>query len=257
MRDLLLIDRVIVAADYRASVYGGRAGVRQKILALAKELEGTNVIIKINSALRALGYDLVDRLRDLGVRVCADLKIVDIPETMELDAEFLNEVTPAMLTVMCQAGVPALKRLRGALDGSIEVLGVTVLTSLDREECLKVHGREPLGAVASFAQIAAEAGLDGLVLSGKENSIIRDAGLHTRLTRNNPGVRTLWSLVPNDDQSRVVTPDAAIKSGADRIIIGRPVTGCKPSDDLTLPQSPREALIQVYDEVQTALSSTR
>ena len=75
-------ERLIVAADYSPKVFGGRKGVEEKVLSLAEELSGLGVYILINSILRAVGYNLIDKLHKLGLNVFGDLKLIDIPNTM-------------------------------------------------------------------------------------------------------------------------------------------------------------------------------
>lgn len=256
MRYMLASDRIIVAADYKPSQHGGRNGVRQKILDLAKEFQRTGVIIKLNSSLRALGYDLISQIHALGVRVMADLKLVDITETLEIDAEFLRAEQPALLTAMAQADADGLRRLRDTIHPDTELLAVTVLTSFDQQRCARMFGRTVEEAVVHFARVAIDGGVNGLVLSAKENALIREAGLHEHLTLNNPAIRPTWSPVSKDDQSRTATIREAFESGADRIIIGRPITRAQ-SNAEGRPQSPLEALQLAYAEVEKTLAPMR
>src|SRR3989344_8199421 len=122
-------ERLIVAADYDPRKLGGIIGVKNEVLKLAESLKGLGVIIKVNSVLRARGYSLIEDLHGLGLRVFADLKLIDIPATMKLDGRLLREVKPDILTVMCCAGVDGMRAVRDTLPDT-EVLGVTVLTSL-------------------------------------------------------------------------------------------------------------------------------
>ena len=112
MKDLKPEERLIVAADYSPKEHGGVEGVRSKVLSLAESLSGLGVNIKVNSVLRALGYSLISRLRDFGLRTFADLKLIDIPHTMKFDGEFLAEFKPEMLTVMCCAGIDGMNAVQ-------------------------------------------------------------------------------------------------------------------------------------------------
>lgn len=234
-------ERLIVAADYSPKDCGGIRGVEAKVLELALSLRGTGVIIKINSILRAVGYGLIVTLHEMGLKVFADLKLVDIPATMKIDAELLAQVSPDFVTVMCNAS-DGIRFFKDALGPGCEVLGVTVLTSLTDEKCKAIYSCSCEEGVSRFAQIGYEAGLDGLILSPKEIQIVKNLP-ELDLSLNTPGIRPLWSLVENDDQSRVMTPEKAIKSGADRIVIGRPITGAK---------NPRKAVIQTLNEIIAA-----
>ncbi len=247
-------ERLIVAADYSPKEYKGIQGVKEKVLALAKDLKGLGAYIKVNSPLRAIGYDLIPKLRDLGLKIFADLKLIDIPKTMKIDAEMLKEVRPDILTVMCCAGVDGMRDVQKTLEGITEVLGVTVLTSLDEDKCDEIFACSPEAGVLKFAHMAQSAGLGGLILSPKEVEIIKSDSKLMSLSLNTPGIRPKWSIVEGDDQARVTTPLQAIKNGSDRLVIGRPITQAGPNDK-GLPQSPREAVERTLEEIRQGLDS--
>ena len=250
-----LEERLIVAADYSPKDFGGIQGVEAQVLTLAKELEGLGVYLKINSVLRACGYSLITKLHDLGLKVFADLKLIDIPNTMATDAEMLLEVNPEILTVMSCAGIDGMNAVQKVLGQTTEVLGVTVLTSLNEEECQSIFTCSTKAGVLKFARMAQLAGLGGLILSPKEVGILNNRRELT-LSLNTPGIRPKWSLVEGDDQSRVLTPERAIANGAERIVMGRPIT--KANQNVKgLPQNPKEAVLFTLDEIQTGLDSLK
>lgn len=234
-------DRLIVAADFKPDK-DGIVGVQKKVIALAEQLKGMGVYIKVNSILRACGYEFIDQLHDLGLRVMADLKLVDIPATMAIDGALLDKAQPDLLTVMANASVAGISSVVKELS-STEVLAVTILTSLDEEECQGVYGCSTKAGVVRFARLAQLAGCGGLVLSGKEVPMITSRP-ELDLTLNTPGIRPQWAIVKGDDQKRVVTPADAIKNGVDRIIIGRPITQ---ADD------PGDAVKKTLEEIQEAM----
>ncbi len=238
-------ERLIVAADYDPRKCGGINGVREKVLELGKSLEGLGVIIKVNSILRACGYELIKDLHGFGLRVFADLKLIDIPNTMETDGAMLAEVKPELLTVMCCAGIDGMREAKKAVGGETEVLGVSVLTSLDEEECQAIFTCSTKAGVLRFARMAQLAGLGGLILSSQEAEMLSKRQ-ELVLSLNTPGIRPDWALVKEDDQAkaRIMTPGKAIKAGAKRIVIGRPVT----QDD-----NPREAAEKTLQEIEDAL----
>ncbi|MDO8524670.1 MAG: orotidine 5'-phosphate decarboxylase / HUMPS family protein [bacterium] len=246
-------ERLIVAADYSPKECGGICGVDAKVLILAKELQGLGVYIKVNSVLRAVGYGLITKLHDLGLKVFADLKLIDIPHTMQTDGEMLAEVKPEILTVMCCAGIDGMHAVQEILGGTTEVLGVSVLTSIDEEECQAIFTCSTKAGVLRFARMARLAGLGGLILSPQEVDIVTKR-FELVLSLNTPNIRPEWSLVGGDDQekSRALTPEKAIKGGADRIVLGRPVLGAKPNDK-GLPQNPREAVERTLEEIRAGL----
>jgi orotidine-5'-phosphate decarboxylase len=254
---LKLAERLILPADFKPNS-GGVEDVRRRVLALAESVEGTGVVIKVNSALRACGYGLIKDLHDRGVEVMADLKLVDITETMETDALIVAEFSPELLTVMCCAGIDGMRRVQESLaPAGTEVLGVTVLTSLNEEECQAIFTCSTKAGVLRFARMAQLAGLGGLVLSGAELEVVSKRQ-ELMMSFNTPAIRPVWSTVDMDDQakSRVVTPKKAIETGADRIVVGRPILGAKPNDK-GLPQNPREAVERTIAEIIEGLAERK
>lgn len=251
--NLQAAERLIVAADYSPKDFGGITGAEQQVLALAKDLQGTGVYIKVNSILRAVGYSLITKIHDLGLKAFADLKLIDIPNTMGTDGEMLAEVKPDILTVMCCAGIDGMHAVQKVLGGITEVLGVTVLTSLNEEECQAIFTCSTKAGVLRFSRMAQLAGLGGLILSPQEVEVVSKR-FELMLSFNTPGIRPVWSLVEGDDQSRVLTPQKAIANGAKRIVIGRPILTARPNDK-GLPQSPKEAVVRTIEEIEAGASS--
>jgi len=237
-------ERLIVSADFKATPEHGKEWVREQVLNLADSLTGTGVYLKVNSALRACGYGLIQEIKDRGLLVFADLKLYDISETLATDGALLKEMKPELLTTVCSAGTASLQALNAELPDT-EVLGVTILTSLSETDTMSLYGCSVEEAVLRSAQIAANAGIGGLVCSPKEVGLLRER-FGTSLTINTPGIRPVWSMVANDDQNpdRVMTPAEAIKAGADRIVIGRPIL--KDSD-------PRAAVLRTLEEIEVVL----
>lgn len=245
MSDLAPKDRLIVAVDYKPSDCQSGETLASKVICLARQLAELGVCIKINSVLRACGYNLILSLHSLGVKVFADLKLNDIPETMGTDGLNLSDYQPHILTVMCSAGVEGMRAAKQAVNKDCQVVGVTVLTSLKDASCQAVFGRSPKEAVLDFAELAKEAGLDGLVLSPLETKMVKDS-FGDSLSIINPGIRPHWALVANDDQKRIATPFDAIKNGADMIVVGRPITKA---------ENPCEAAKKTIEEIEQALTS--
>ena len=253
MKELKPPERFIVAADYSPKDFGGIKGVESQLLVLAEQLKGLGVYIKVNSILRAVGYGLIKKLHDLGLRVFADLKLIDITNTMKTDGEMLAEVKPEIVTVMCCAGVDGMNAAQRAVGDATEVLGVTILTSLGEEECQSIFTCSTKAGVLRFGRMAQLAGLGGLILSPKEAEIINNR-FELTLSINSPAIRPVWSLVEGDDQDkdRILTPLKAIKNGVTRIVMGRPVVrAC--ANNQGLPQNPREAVERTLEEINQAL----
>jgi orotidine-5'-phosphate decarboxylase len=210
---------------------------------LADELQGTGVCIKMNSILRACGYHLITEIQSRGLRVFADLKLVDIGETLTTDGILLREYEPELLTVMCVSGVGPLKALKAELPDT-EVLGVTVLTSLTDDDTRAMFTCSTEEAVMRFAQVAADAKLNGLISSPREVELLRDK-FGVLMTLNTPAIRPAWAIVSGDDQNpeRIMTPWKTIKAGADRIVVGRPIIKAA---------NPRDAVMRTIDEIASA-----
>ncbi len=242
-RALTPAERVIVAADFKPTAGEGRDGIRSRVLTLSDELAETGVILKMNSALRACGYGLIDEVQSRGLRVFADLKLNDIGETLSIDGALLREARPALLTVMCATGLTAMLALKAELPDT-EVLGVTVLTSLTDKDADALYGCDIETAVMRFAHIAAKAGIDGLICSPRQAEKLR-AEFGPLFSLNTPAVRPWWSVVPGDDQNplEIMTPAKAMLVGADRIVVGRPIT---------LAKSRRDAVLRTIEEIAQA-----
>ncbi len=202
-------DRLALALDV-----GGPADAE----AVARRLTPWFGIAKVGLELYAEGGpEVFERLRALGMAVFADLKLYDIPTTVERAArtlgrrgvDFLN-FPAAGGAAMLQAGVSGLAK--GARDGGHPppvALAVTVLTS-----------ESDVSAFDGRLEAAATAGCDGVVCSAREIAVVKTRAAH--LTTMVPGIR-----LPGDsphDQARVATPGEAIERGADWLVIGRAVT---------------------------------
>lgn len=244
MKTLQLSERLVVAADFRPEGQKGRKWVRDQVKMLAKDIKGTGVPIKVNSALRACGYELIELIHSFDLKVMADLKLVDIASTLETDGALLMETAPDFLTVYCATGHKAISGLRQALMG-VELIGVTVLTDFDNHDSVEIFGESVQSAVSTLAEVGVEAGLHGLVASASEASFLREK-FCSDITINTPAIRPAWSMVKDDNQNpaRIMTPYKAIKAGADRIIVGRPILEEKNRYD---------AVMRTLEEIQSAL----
>lgn len=167
------------------------------------------------------GLDLARRLTDDGKKVFLDFKFHDIGATVERGVQSVCKLGGDFLTVHAEPDV-----LKGAVAGRgddkrLKILGVTVLTSLDAA-ALKKSGIDVAlpDLVLRRAEFAAEAGADGVVASAQEAAAIK-ARFGDALCVVTPGVRPHGAAA--NDQKRVVTPAAAIKAGADFLVVGRPI----------------------------------
>lgn len=249
-RSLPLRERLIVAADFRPDELVGpygkdRGSVRKQVLRLADELYGMGVFLKVNSALRACGYTLIDEIHARGLKVFADLKLFDIKETLAIDGVLLHEAKPELLTVVAATGIQSMHALKDELPDT-ELLAVTVLTSFSDDDTRAMFTVSTEEAVERLAHIASSGGVNGFISSPKEAAMLR-AKFGVALSVNTPAVRPEWAIVPGDDQNpeRVMTPGKAIAAGADRIVVGRPITWSS---------QPREAVDRTLAEIADAIA---
>ena len=183
------------------------------------------------------GQDLAKELVAEGKRVFIDAKLLDIEATVERATAAIAKTGAHFLTVHATDTKTLDAAVRGRGDSGLKLLGVTVLTNLDRAD-LSEQGIDmpPLALVQERARLAQRAGLDGIVASGKEA-----AALHERL-RNflivTPGIRQQGADA--QDQTRAVTPTIAVEAGADYLVVGRPITR---ADD------PRAAAQKIAEEI--------
>ncbi len=199
---------------------------RDEIVRLARLLAGRVGTVKLGlEAFTAHGPELVREVRGLGVPVFLDLKLHDIPNTVERAARNAARLGAALLTVHASGGEAM---LRAAVAGAAAaerpplVLAVTVLTSLD-DRALEELGI-PGGAAArvrAWADTARRAGCGGVVCSPHEAAALR-AALGPGFLLVTPGIRPAGSA--SADQRRVATPRAALAAGADILVVGRPIT---------------------------------
>jgi len=129
-----------------------------------------------------------------------------------------------MLTVHIAGGVPMMEGARSAAAGRLEVLGVTVLTSLGPDDLAALWGHAVTSVrdeVRRLAALAFGCGLDGVVASAMEAGWVR-ASLEPPFLVVTPGIRPAGA--PSGDQKRVATPTDAVAAGADWLVVGRPIT---------------------------------
>jgi orotidine-5'-phosphate decarboxylase len=158
-----------------------------------------------------------------------DLKLHDIPNTVAGAVRAVAPLKPLLLTLHCGGG-PAMMREAAAAAAAtaqggrrMQLLGVSVLTSLDDNDLAAVGQRGPVGEqVVRLALLARDHGLDGVVCSPLEVAALRAAcGPNFLLVV--PGIRLLGGA--SGDQKRVMGPREALAAGADYLVIGRPITG--------------------------------
>ena len=181
-------------------------------------------------------------------KIFLDLKLHDIPATVTRAFMAASQYSPEFVTVHCDQGEGILKTVAENNPGNTKILAITVLTSLNRDNLMKLGYNkkyiEDLSALVLLkARMAKEAGCHGIVCSGHEVAMVKKA-LGEDLIAITPGIRPAWTILEQDDQKRIVTPEAAVRDGADFIVIGRPIRDAK---------DPADAAKKVADEIASAL----
>jgi orotidine-5'-phosphate decarboxylase len=206
--------RLIVALDVPTPLEAER---------LVEALGDLPVVFKIGHQLAYTGgLTVAERLAKAGRQVFLDLKLHDIPRTVEEGVRSLAGFGASFLTVHAY---PQTMRaaVAGAGDSGLTLLGVTVLTSMNDGDASDAGYSWSVADLASRrAADAAEAGIGGLVCAASEAPSLRQLVGPERVLVV-PGIRPAGE--PAGDQKRVTTPADAIRAGADRIVVGRPITG--------------------------------
>lgn len=207
-------ERLIVALDVSS------AGAAQ---ALVEQVGDAAGIYKVGLQLfTAAGPSFVRELVQSGRRVFLDLKLHDIPNTVSHAVKNAVDLGVHMLTVHASGGSAMLRAATEGAGGKLNVLAVTVLTSLNDQDMDEtgIAGRVTDQALR-MAVLAQNSGCQGIVSSPREALLIRKS-LGEGFAIVTPGIRPAG--VESNDQQRTATPAQAIANGASHIVVGRPIT---------------------------------
>ncbi len=226
--------RIIIALDFKDEA---------STLALVDQLEPSLCRLKVGKELFVrCGPALVKKLINKGFDVFLDLKFHDIPNTVAAACHAAADMGVWMVNVHASGGRKMMQFAREAIDKSEHkplLIGVTILTSLSRQDIAEVGlDIEPADQVLRLARLARDSGLDGVVCSPQEVSVLKQQ-LGQDFCLVTPGVRPSGSAA--GDQQRVMTPSQALQSGSDYLVIGRPITAAP---------DPVQALKNIIDECQ-------
>ena len=225
---------LIIALDFSA---------KDELLALVDRLDPAECRLKIGKEVFTReGPALVRQLVDRGFDIFLDLKFHDIPHTVERAVAAAADLGVWMVNVHASGG-------RRMLEAAAQVLatrqprplliGVTLLTSMEPAELAETGVAEDAPShELRLAALAADAGLDGVVCSAQEATILRQK-LGTGLQLVTPGIRPGGAAA--DDQRRVMSPLQALRAGANHLVIGRPVTRAP---------DPVAAIADIYTEIE-------
>ena len=226
---------VIVALDY------ANAG---DALSFVDRVSPERCRLKIGKELfTAEGPQLVREVVKRGFDVFLDLKFHDIPNTVAKACAAAADLGVWMVNVHTLGGSKMMRAAREAIDNSGNqplLIGVTILTSMGPSDLEEVGlSGAPADNVGKLAQLAASSGLDGVVCSPQEVSLLREQ-LPPDFQLVTPGIRPAGSA--SGDQTRIMTPGEAIQSGSSYLVIGRPITQAP---------DPMQALANIEAELAT------
>ncbi len=195
------------------------------------------------------GPELVRWIVQAGsAKVFLDLKLHDIPATVQRAMTQVAGLGVHYTTVHCGDSPAMLEAAVKGADGRVNVLGVTVLTSVSADDVKHAgyqdrYSMDLQSLVMKKAVMARDAGCDGIVCSGQEVQTVKET-LGRSFQAVTPGIRPSGKTIRQDDQSRIVTPSMAIQRGADYLVIGRPIRDAA---------DPKTAAREIIAEIQATL----
>ena len=239
-------NKLIVALDVESA---------QKARELFNALRGVVGMFKIGSQLfTAAGPNLVHEIVNSGERVFLDLKFHDIPNTVAAAGVEATRLGVSIFNLHAAGGSEMMRRTSESVAEYADseklarplIIAVTVLTSANEATLAEIgFPSEPAELVRRLALLAESSGLDGVVASAREVGLVRTAVKKPKFIVVTPGIRPTGSTP--SDQKRVMTPREAIISGADYIVVGRPII--EASD-------PARAAQQVIDEIASSAANS-
>ena len=210
-------------------------------LDLKSNVENINVVKKLYKHVYGfkVGYrsfynkrsnELISEIKSKKSKLFLDLKLHDIPNTVSSAVNSLSKVNPDFLTLHISGGEEMMKAAIKSIKQNglkTKILGVTLLTSLDREDSKKIYNeRNTKKLVKRFTEIANNVNIHGIICSGDDLKIL---GKFNKLIKITPGVK-MFSR--NDDQKRVTFAHNALQNGASFVVIGRELIESKKPLDL-------------------------
>lgn len=209
--------KIIVALDYPDAA---------SALALVARLDPALCHLKVGKELfTAVGPQLVAQLQQRGFEIFLDLKFHDIPNTTAQACKAAATLGVWMVNVHASGGRRMMEAAREGLANFArppKLIAVTVLTSMAQADLVELGiTATPAEQVSRLAGLAQASGLDGVVCSAQEAGLLRRQ-CGDKFCLVTPGIRP--AAAPADDQSRIMTPRAALEQGASYLVIGRPIT---------------------------------
>ena len=209
----------------------------KKATSIIDNLDPKKCLVKIGSvSFNSIGHEIISYTAKKGFDIFLDLKLHDIPNTVEKTIKGLSVLPIKILTIHTSGGKDMMIAAMKAASGTgIKIFGVTTLTSLSDNDTDIIFQRSASEQVSAMLDLAEIAGIDGVVCSPHELELVKNRDSLLSIT---PGIRLKDS---KDDQKRVMTPKKAIDLGADYLVIGRPITT---SDDI------KKSLNDIHESIQ-------
>jgi orotidine-5'-phosphate decarboxylase len=211
-------EKIIVALDTQDP---------SKLNHLFNSLKGEKIWVKIGMELfYSIGSDAIFKAKDYGLNVFLDLKLHDIPNTVAKSIKSLSKLPIDMINVHAAGGKEMMTRSYEGLSEMqhrpllIAVTQLTSTTQLQMNEEQNIQGSIE-NSVLTYAKLANESRLDGVVCSALEVKLIKSL-LGKNFLTVTPGIRPIGESL--NDQKRVTTPEEALLLGTDYMVIGRPIT---------------------------------
>ena len=203
--------RLIVALDFKNFDEMSEFVVR---------LDPNSCVVKVGLQLFiSEGNKVLDFLSAKGFEIFLDLKLHDIPNTVNKAIEEIAQFNVLMTTIHLQGGMEMIAAANQA-KGNTKILGVSLLTSLDESDTQMLYNNNFNSQFNNLINVAEKSEVDGIVCSSKELSLLSESNLIKVV----PGIRNQNLL---DDQKRVMTSKEAYENGANFIVVGRPITQSK------------------------------
>ncbi len=212
--------KIVVALDFPSA---------NEALALAEQLDPQACKVKVGKELfTRSGPNTVRRLVDQGFDVFLDLKYHDIPNTVARACAAAADLGVWMVNVHASGGRKMMEAAREALGNGEDtplLIAVTVLTSMDQSDLMELNVADtPANQVLRLAQLAESSGMDGVVCSPQEITLLREK-ISSDFKLVTPGIRPAGSA--SGDQKRIMTPSQAVELGSNWLVIGRPITAAE------------------------------
>ena len=210
--------KLIVALDF---------GSAEPALKFLDNLDPKRCLVKVGLELFiSEGWQILDLISEKGFEIFLDLKLHDIPNTVANSIRKISNFNVALTTIHLNGGKDMIEAASSEKRGNIKILGVSILTSLSKNDILEITDTKFDIYFNNLISIASNTNIDGVVCSPNELDKLKDFNKLKVV----PGIR---NDISDDDQKRVMSSVEAYQKGADFIVVGRPITK---SDD------PRKAL---------------